>query len=255
MPNPLSVDERLESQFSSWDIAPADKVPELLFALRTHGTVITIFRDHVQQTITAKITQLTAKTIRLTPQNSPLGDIQFHSSWKTLCVSYARDYALCFLTHAVVAETNAIELSYPMTVRIRKGRIHERFPLKVPMTARWEIDTKVTVLGDVMDIGLGGFLGGMNVAVFNDGSCIFQRGDAGQITLTKSDGTQWQGLAELRREQPVTQEEQYPDELIGPIIGFSLLGFAFQFKDPQESLALEQFLDGTLETGLGTPRV
>ena len=41
MQNSLSVDERLEAQFSSWDIAPAAEIPELLFALRTHGTTIT----------------------------------------------------------------------------------------------------------------------------------------------------------------------------------------------------------------------
>ncbi|MBU2767077.1 PilZ domain-containing protein, partial [Acidithiobacillus ferrivorans] len=44
MPKPLSVDERLEAQFSSWDIAPVPEIPDLLMTLRTNGTTITLFK-------------------------------------------------------------------------------------------------------------------------------------------------------------------------------------------------------------------
>ncbi len=69
MLNPLSVDERLEAQFSSWDIAPAPEIPDLLMTLRAHGTTITLFKDQVQQTFTAKVAHLEAKSIRLTLQD------------------------------------------------------------------------------------------------------------------------------------------------------------------------------------------
>lgn len=51
MQNTLSVDERLEAQFSSWDIASVADIPELLFALRTHGTTITLFKRMLKKSV------------------------------------------------------------------------------------------------------------------------------------------------------------------------------------------------------------
>ncbi|CDQ09350.1 conserved protein of unknown function [Acidithiobacillus ferrivorans] len=248
MPKPLSVDERLEAQFSSWDIAPAPEIPDLLMTLRAHGTTITLFKDQVQQTFTAKVAQLEAKSIRLTLQdNSTEGD-PFQMGGKVLCVGYGKDYALSFVANAAAAVNNILHISYPVKVYIHKGRMHERFALKVPISAQWSKNNHELIFGDVMDISLGGFLGGMNVASFDDGTRTFQRGEIGQVTLTKPDGQKWLGSAELRRSDRITADKRDPEDIIGPINGFSLLGFAFLFKGTEQSLSLEKFLEGTLET-------
>ena len=249
MQNSLSVDERLEAQFSSWDIAPAAEIPELLFALRTHGTTITLFKDQVQQAFTAQVTQLEAKSIQLTLQNNyQLGSNPFQFGGKVLCVGYGKDYSISFVANTTAAEVDTIEVSYPTTVRIRKGRMHERFALKVPISAQWNKDNHEVIFGDVMDVSLGGFLGGMNVASFDNGTRTFQRGEIGQVTLTKPDGQKWLGSAELRRSDRITADKRDPEDIIGPINGFSLLGFAFLFNGSEQSLSLEKFLEGTLET-------
>ncbi len=121
MQSSLSVDERLEAQFSSWDIAPVPEIPDLLMTLRAHGTTI------------------------------------------------------------------------------------------------------------------------------DDRTRTFQRGEIGQVTLTKPDGQKWLGSAELRRSDRITADKRDPEDIIGPINGFSLLGFAFLFKGT-EQVSLEKFLEGTLET-------
>ncbi|OFA17095.1 hypothetical protein A4U49_03845 [Acidithiobacillus ferrivorans] len=248
MPKPLSVDERLEAQFSSWDIAPVPEIPDLLMTLRTNGTTITLFKDQVQQTFTAKVAQLEAKSIRLTLQDDSAEGDPFQMGGKVLCVGYGKDYALSFVANAAAAVNNILHISYPVKVYIHKGRMHERFALKVPISALWSKNNHELIFGDVMDISLGGFLGGMNVASFDDGTRTFQRGEIGQVTLTKPDGQKWLGSAELRRFDRITADKRDPEDLIGPINGFSLLGFAFLFKGTEQSLSLEKFLEGTLET-------
>ena len=248
MQNSLSVDERLEAQFSSWDIVPAAEIPELLFALRTHGTTITLFKDQVQQAFTAQVTQLEAKSIQLILQkNYQLGSNPFQFGGKVLCVGYGKDYSISFVANASAADVDTIEVSYPTTVRIRKGRMHERFPLKVPVSVQWDKNTHEVIFGGVMDISLGGFLGGMNVATFNDSTRTFHRGEKGKITLIKVDGQQWVGSAELRRADIITADNRDPNDIIGPINGFFLLGFSFLFNGPEDTLSLEKFLEGTLE--------
>ncbi|AEM47857.1 hypothetical protein Acife_1725 [Acidithiobacillus ferrivorans SS3] len=248
MPKPLSVDERLEAQFSSWDIAPVPEIPDLLMTLRTNGTTITLFKDQVQQTFTAKVAQLEAKSIRLTLQDDSTEGDSFQMGGKVLCVGYGKDYALSFVANAAGAVNNILHISYPVKVYIHKGRMHERFALKVPISALWSKNNHELIFGDVMDISLGGFLGGMNVASFDDGTRTFQRGEIGQVTLTKPDGQKWLGSAELRRSDRITADKRDPEDIIGPINGFSLLGFAFLFKGTEQSLSLEKFLEGTLET-------
>ena len=199
MSNSLSIDERLEAQFSSWDIAPAPEIPDLLMTIRSHGTTITLFKDQVQQAFTAQVSQLEAKSIRLTLQdNSTEGD-PFQMGGRVLCVGYGKDYSISFVASAAAAVNNILHISYPVKVYIRKGRMHERFALKVPISAQWSKNNHEVIFGDVMDISLGGFLGGMNVASFDDGTRTFQRGEIGQITLIKPDGQKWLGSAELRR--------------------------------------------------------
>ncbi|MBN6739545.1 PilZ domain-containing protein [Acidithiobacillus sp. MC6.1] len=248
MQNSLSIDERLEAQFSSWDIAPAPEIPDLLMTLRAHGTTITLFKDQVQQAFTALVTHLEAKSIRLTLQdNSTEGD-PFQMGGRVLCVGYGKDYSISFVANAAAAVNNILHISYPVKVYIRKGRMHERFALKVPISAQWSKNNHELIFGDVMDISLGGFLGGMNVASFDDGTRTFQRGEIGQVTLTKPDGQKWLGSAELRRSDRITADKRDPEDIIGPTRGFSLLGFAFLFNGPEQSLSLEKFLEGTLET-------
>jgi len=248
MPNPLSVDERLEAQFSSWDIAPTAEIPELLFALRTQGMTITLFKDQAHQTFTAKVAQLEAKAIRLTLQDDSTEGDPFQLGGKVLCVGYGKDYSISFVANAAAAEGNILHISYPVKIYFRKGRMHERFALKVPVSAQWRKNDHGLIFGDVMDISLGGFLGGMNVASFDDGTRNFQRGEIGQVTLIKPDGQKWLGSAELRRTDRITADTRDPEDIIGPIKGFSLLGFAFLFKGPEQSLSLELFLKGALET-------
>lgn len=248
MQNTLSVDERLEAQFSSWDIAPSQEIPDFLMTLRTHGTTITVFKDQVQQGVRAQLTQLEAKSIQLTLQdNSTKGD-PFPLGSKVLCVGYGKDYAISFVANATAAEGHILRISYPVKVYIRKGRMYERFALKVPISAQWKKNNNELVFGDVMDISLGGFLGGMNVASFDDGTRTFERGEIGQVTLLKPDGQKWLGSAELRRSDRITADKRDPEDIIGPTKGFSLLGFAFLFNGPEQSLFLELFLEGVLET-------
>ncbi|MHB1321830.1 MAG: PilZ domain-containing protein [Acidithiobacillus ferrivorans] len=247
MPNPHSVDERLEAQFSSWDIAPAAEIPELLFALRTHGTTITLFKDQVQQAFTAHVTQLEANSIRLTLQNYPFGSNPFQFDGKVLCVGYGKNYSICFVANVTAVEVDTIEVSYPTAVRIRKDRMHERFPLKVPVSVQWDKNTHGVIFGEVMDISLGGFLEGMNVATFNDSPRTFHCGEKGKVTLIKVDGQQWVGSAELRRAEMITADDSDANDVSGPIRGFFLLGFSFLINGPEDTLSLGQFLEGTLD--------
>jgi len=248
----LSVDERLEAQFSSWDIAPAAEIPDLLMTLRSHGTTITLFKEQVQQAFTALVTHLEAKSIRLTLQDDSTEGDPFQLGGKVLCVCYGKDYSISFVANAAAAaaaaEGNILHISYPVKIYFRKGRMHERFALKVPVSAQWRKNDHELIFGDVMDISLGGFLGGMNVASFDDGTRNFQRGEIGQVTLIKPDGQKWLGSAELRRFDRITADRRDPEDILGPINGFSLLGFAFLFQGPEQSLSLEKFLEGTLET-------
>ena len=248
MQNSLSVDERLEAQFLSWDIAPAPEIPDLLITLRSHGTTITLFKDQVQHAFTAQVTQLEAKSIRLTLQDNSTEDDPFQLGGKVLCVGYGKDYSISFVANTAAAEGNILHISYPVTVYIRKGRMHERFALKVPISAQWCKNNHEMIFGDVMDISLGGFLGGMNVASFDDGTRTFHRGEIGQVTLIKPDGQKWLGSAELRRSERITVDKHDPEDIIGPIKGFSLLGFAFRFNGPEQALSLKLFLEGALET-------
>ncbi|WP_255305467.1 PilZ domain-containing protein [Acidithiobacillus ferrivorans] len=202
----------------------------------------------MQQAFTALVTHLEAKSIRLTLQdNSTEGD-PFQMGGRVLCVGYGKDYSISFVANAAAAVNNILHISYPVKVYIRKGRMHERFALKVPISAQWSKNNHELIFGDVMDISLGGFLGGMNVASFDDGTRTFQRGEIGQVTLTKPDGQKWLGSAELRRSDRITADKRDPEDIIGPTRGFSLLGFAFLFNGPEQSLSLEKFLEGTLET-------
>ena len=163
-------------------------------------------------------------------------------------MGYGKDYSISFVASAAAAVNNILHISYPVKVYIRKGRMHERFALKVPISAQWSKNNHEVIFGDVMDISLGGFLGGMNVASFDDGTRTFQRGEIGQITLIKPDGQKWLGSAELRRSDRITADKRAPEDIIGPINGFSLLGFAFLFNGSEQSFSLEKFLEGTLET-------
>ncbi|WP_232821572.1 PilZ domain-containing protein [Acidithiobacillus ferrivorans] len=202
----------------------------------------------MQQAFTALVTHLEAKSIRLTLQdNSTEGD-PFQMGGRVLCVGYGKDYSISFVANAAAAVNNILHISYPVKVYIRKGRMHERFALKVPISAQWSKNNHELIFGDVMDISLGGFLGGMNVASFDDGTRTFQRGEIGQVTLTKPGGQKWLGSAELRRSDRITADKRDPEDIIGPTRGFSLLGFAFLFNGPEQSLSLEKFLEGTLET-------
>ncbi len=248
MPDPLSVEERAELLFSAWDSVAESNIPDLLFALRSNGTSVSLFKDQIQQMFTAQVAHLTAQSIQLALQNVRPGDQSFQTGGKVLCIGYGKDYSMGFMADATAADGNTTHISYPKAVHLRKGRMHERFALKVPISAQWNKDAQEVVFGDVMDISLGGFLGGMNVATFNDGTRTFRRGEIGQVILTKPDGQQWLGSAELRHSNLITSDNRPLDDIIGPIKGFSLLGFAFIFDGSEKALSLEQFLDGTLES-------
>ena len=136
--------------------------------------------------------------------------------------------------------------SYPSTVQVRQERKYLRYTLKGAVLASWHSEcSKAPVRGDVVDIGLGGFLASIYMSsgqLADTGSCC--KGDRGTVTLRREDQQQWQGLAELLRCVPLEvpgggkKASREPE--------FVLLGFAFQFDDPQAMKELTEFFHGIL---------
>ena len=244
---PLSVDERLQTQFFHWDTAPEAELPELLISLRSHGTPLTLFREYQQQSFTAQVTRLMGKSIQLELQNTPPRCETYLFGGKVLCVGYGKDYAVAFLTQTSPEEGNVLQLTYPSRILIRRGRRHERFRLAVAVSAEWNKNVEEWIFGDVMDFSLGEDGGGMHLVTYDDGTRPFQPGELGRVILRKADGEPWEGMAELCRvDRMAVDERQDYGELEGTS-GFSMLGFAFLLKNPEQTSALEHFLDGVLE--------
>ncbi|MFA7496925.1 MAG: hypothetical protein WCY67_11550 [Acidithiobacillus sp.] len=98
-----------------------------------------------------------------------------------------------------------------------------------------------------MDINYGEFLGGMQMAAYDDESLTIKTHERGETILLKSDQTRWRSEAKLSRSAITTRRKQDNDTIIVPAKGFALLGFAFIFKDQDTELALEKFLDGIID--------
>jgi hypothetical protein len=141
-----------------------------------------------------------------------------------------------------------MHIDYPKQLWLRNTRKHERFSLTVNMTAYWsnpQLDEPM--YGQVMDVSYGGFLGGMHMAAYDDGKLNLHLHEHGEIILLKSDRSSWKSQAELRRSALVTQNPSDSDGVTVDHNGFTLLGFAFIFKDKQESETLGKFLEGSIE--------
>ncbi|MEY2341589.1 hypothetical protein AB4090_05700 [Acidithiobacillus sp. IBUN Pt1247-S3] len=135
---------------------------------------------------------------------------------------------------------------YPGSIQVRQERRNLRYTLNNAVLACWHSPCSTELVrGDVVDIGLGGFLASIYVSseqLADTGGC--EEGDQGVVVLRRDDLREWRGQAELRRRvllDPPSDEKKgkHTPE-------FVLLGFAFQFADRQAMNELTDFFQGIL---------
>lgn len=238
--------EHAQELFLSWNTADSENIPELLIELRLQNKYLTLFREQTALTQQIAITKMTPTSIQINTDNplSLLGQI----GEKVLCVYYGTDQSLGFLSTIRAIDASGMYIDYPKQLWLRNTRKHERFSLTVNMTAYWsnpQLDEPM--YGQVMDVSYGGFLGGMHMAAYDDGKLNLHLHEHGEIILLKSDRSSWKSQAELQRSALVTQNPSDSDGVTVDHNGFTLLGFAFIFKDRQESETLGKFLESSIE--------
>ncbi|WP_143484208.1 PilZ domain-containing protein [Acidithiobacillus marinus] len=238
--------EHAQELFLSWIQVEAKEIPELLIDLRLQKKRLTLFREQSALTHQILLGKMTASAILIKAAESRMLIGQIGE--KVLCVYYGPDQSLGFLSTIRLLDATGMHIDYPQQVWIRNARKNERFGLTVNMTAFWTNAQKnEPIYGQVMDISYGGFLGGMHMAAYDDGSLDLRLHEQGDIILLKSDHTRWRGLAELRRSALITQDPENSDSVSVPGKGFALLGFAFIFTDAEHAQSLAHFLEGSIE--------
>ncbi|MCE5359604.1 hypothetical protein [Candidatus Igneacidithiobacillus taiwanensis] len=134
---------------------------------------------------------------------------------------------------------------YPPSIQVRQERRHLRYTLSAAVLASWSSSCSAEAIrGDVVDIGLGGFLASIYVSseqLVDTVSC--REGARGVVTLRRDDGREWVGEAELRRRVPLAPPSEEKNETGSE---FVLLGFAFQFEDSSALNDLTDFFQGIL---------
>jgi hypothetical protein len=240
--------EHAQELFLSWARAKPEETPELLIQLRVEQDCFTLFRERTSVTHHVVIKKMTSTAIQITGTVEKINMIPATQGEKVLCVYYGKNRSLGFLSSIQSSIEDVLEIDYPQHVWIRTHRKHERFGLLSNISAFWSnAQRDEPIFGQVMDISYGGFLGGMQMAAYDDGSLNIKIHERGEIILLKSDQTRWRSEAELSRSAIITQSMQDSDTIIVPAKGFALLGFAFIFKDQDTELALEKFLDGIID--------
>ena len=134
---------------------------------------------------------------------------------------------------------------YPGSIQVRRERKHLRYTLNSAVFASWHSQCSTELVrGDVVDIGIGGFLASIYVSseqIADTSAC--HEGDQGVVLLRRDDAREWQGQSELRRrvalDPPAEKKGKNSPE-------FVLLGFAFQFNEPQAMSELTDFFQGIL---------
>ena len=227
---------------ADWTEVAVAQVPEYLLDLRTSARGISAMRKHDGRRFSVRMTRLTHDLVEMAVQPVPAGGHAYLSRDETIwCFVYTREYALAFILRIEDVQGDSFQSAYPTGMWIRKERRHKRFIPRVPMQCTWQRPGTSEITGDVMDIGLGGFLGGVNVVAHSDLASAPQEGDRGSVSLSREDGVVWTGEGVLRRISWVGD----PDN--GELAAFILLGFAFVFPDERGARQLTEFLDGLLE--------
>ena len=134
---------------------------------------------------------------------------------------------------------------YPASIQVRQERRHLRYTLVAPVVASWKsVCSTAVVRGDVVDIGLGGFLASIYVSseqLADTASC--EEGMRGTVALRRDDLREWTGEAELRRRVPLAPPTEEKNSTRSE---FVLLGFAFQFDNSSALNDLTDFFQGIL---------
>lgn len=240
--------EHAQELFLSWTAANPEEISQLLMQLRLSKNSFTLFREQTALTQQVIITQMTASAITLIGTMSNLDTAPAQVGEKVLCVYHGENQSLGFVSHIQAVHHFEIDIAYPQQLWIRNARKYERFGLTVNMTAFWTNPQRdEPIYGQVMDVSYGGFLGGMQMAAFDDSHLSVKRHEKGEVILLKSDQTRWRCEAALRRSALITQGTDAADTVTVPTKGFALLGFSFIFKNAQESEDLAHFLEGIIE--------
>lgn len=238
--------EHAQELFLSWTQVDAEDIPELLIDLRLQKKRLTLFREQSALTHQILLSKMTASSILITADEPRMLNGQIGE--KALCVYYGQDQSLGFLSTIRLKDAAGMHIDYPQQLWVRNTRKNERFGLKVNITAFWtNVQSNEPIYGQVMDISYGGFLGGMHMAAYDDGSLDLRLHEQGDIILLKSDHERWRGQAELRRSALITQDPENSDSVSVPGKGFALLGFAFIFTDAEHAQSLARFLEGSIE--------
>jgi len=225
-----------------WSEVAGAQIPEYLLDLRTSAIGINARRKRDGGRFAAHVGRLTHDLVEMVIHQVPGSDSPALCRGETIwCFVYAQEYALSFVLRVEEVQDDRFRADFPGAMWIRKERRHRRFIPRVPIQSTWRRPGASDITGDVMDIGLGGFLGGVNVVAHSDPESEPREDDRGVVSLRRGDGAVWIGEGILRRVCWVGD----PDD--EESIAFVLLGFAFTFADEQGARRLTEFLDGFLE--------
>jgi hypothetical protein len=226
-----------------WVELDGTQVSEYLLDLRTTAMGIGAIRKNDGCRFSLRMARLTESRIEMVIDHVPAGEPVRITPVETIwCFVYAQEYALSFVLMVEDALGESFHTGYPVRMWIRKDRRHKRFIPRVPMQATWHREGTPDITGDVMDIGLGGFLGGVNVVTKAERDPVLKEDDYGLVRLSRDEGTIWSGEGVLRRISWVGDRDH------GELSAFLLLGFAFVFRDEKGMRQLTEFLDGLLES-------
>lgn len=238
--------EHAQELFLSWKTAETAEIPELLINLRLQKKRLTLFREQSALTHQILLSKMAASSLLINADEPRM--LMGQIGEKVLCVHYGAEQSLGFLSTIRLLDAEGMHIDYPQQLWVRNARNHERFGLKVNITAFWSnAQGNEPIYGQVMDVSYGGFLGGMHMAAYDDGSLNLHLHEQGDIILLKSDHSRWRGQAELRRSVRINQDPQNPDDITVPGKGFALLGFAFIFSDAEHAESLARFLEDSIE--------
>ena len=218
-----------------------DAIVEYLLYLRESGGAIALSDLRRGMHGIGRVVRLSSRGVTIACENFCSAHAKF------LVAHYEPRRSVHFLLQEGKEEEPGLWLfPYPSSIQIRQERKHLRYTVSSPVIATWyDLQGKELVSGDVVDIGLGGFLASIYVSSEHAPDArTGKEGDRGQIVLRRNDSQQWKGQAELRRR--VLLDPPADGKKAAGAAEFVLLGFAFQFSNPQAMNELTEFFQGVL---------
>lgn len=226
---------------SQGDVLVDDAIVEYLLYLRESGGAIALSDSRQGIHAIGRVARLSSQGVTISCRNS------WDEDAKVLVAHYEPRRSVHFLLQGGKEEESGLWLfPYPSGIQIRQERKNLRYTVSSAVLATWyDLQGKELVSGDVVDIGLGGFLASIYVSSEQaPDTRTGKEGDRGQIVLRRNDSLQWKGQAELRRR--VLLDPPADGKKAAGAAEFVLLGFAFQFSNPQAMNELTEFFQGVL---------